>query len=254
MSEVRVQTYSNLEALSRAVAEQFVALARQRTGEQQKFSVALSGGKTPQPFLKLLASPEFSRRIPWENMNIFQVDERCVPPDHQESNYRMLREALLDPVPEAAAHFHRLQAEQEDLDAASAAYAQELKKTLAPPRGKAPRFDLIMLGMGPDGHTASLFPHSDALGERGGWVCPNYVEALQAYRLTLTYPVLNAASEIVFMVSGSDKANALRQVLEGPRDTDHYPAQEVHPENGRATWFVDDAAACLLSSAYRGVH
>jgi 6-phosphogluconolactonase len=252
MSEVRIQTYPNLETLSRAVAEQFVAMARRCTSEQQIFSVALSGGKTPQTFLKLLASPEFSARIPWENTHIFQVDERCVPPNHPESNYGMIREALLSQVPGAATHFHRMKAEQEDLDAASAEYAQELKKTLPPAKGKAPRFDLIMLGMGPDGHTASLFPGSGAVAEKEWWVCPNYVEELQAYRVTLTYPVLNAASETFFVVSGSDKANVLRQVLEGPGNQDLYPAQGVRPEEGRVAWFVDEAAARLLSSTRRG--
>jgi len=251
MSEEKIRTFPTLEELSRAAADHFAALARRRALGKQIFSVAISGGKTPQAFLSLLASPEFSGGIPWENTHIFQVDERSVPPDHPQSNYRMIRESLLAAVPSAAAHFHRMKAEQQDRDAASEEYAAELGNTMMPAEGQAPRFDLIFLGMGPDGHTASLFPGSKAIAERSRWVCPNYVEKLQAYRLTLTFPVLNAASEVVFVVSGPDKAEALRQVLEGPRNLDHYPAQGVHPEHGKATWLVDDAAARLLDTAQR---
>src|SRR5512146_2919558 len=233
MPEAR--TFPTLEELSRAAAEHFVALARRRAMRGRIFSVAPSGGKTPQTFLKLLAGPGFSARLPWENTHLFQVDERCVPPDDAQSNYRMIRESLLAPVPAAAAHFHRLKAEQPDREAASAEYAMEIEKTLAPAPGQAPRFDLIFLGMGPDGHTASLFPGSRAVAERGRWVCPNYVEKLQAHRLTLTFPVLNAASEVVFVVSGLDKAEALRQVLEGPRNPELYPAQGVNPVEGKVT-------------------
>ena len=250
MPEVR--TFRSLEQLSRAAAEHFVMRARGRAMRGRIFAAALSGGKTPQAFLKLLASPKFSARLPWEDTHVFQVDERCVPPDDPQSNYRMIRESLLAPVPAAAAHFHRLKAEKPDREAASAEYAAEIGKTLAPASGQAPRFDLIFLGMGPDGHTASLFPGSRALAERGRWVCPNYVEKLQAHRLTLTFPVLNAASEVVFLVSGPDKAEALRQVLEGPRNPELYPAQGVDPVNGKVTWLVDDAAARLLSAAHRG--
>jgi 6-phosphogluconolactonase len=251
MSEVQIRTFPNLEELSRAAAARFTELACQRALEKRIFSVALSGGKTPQTFLRLLASTEFSARTPWENTHIFQVDERSVPPDHSESNYRMIRESLLTAVPAAAAHFHRMKAEQRDRDAASKEYAAELGNTMMPAEGQAPRFDLIFLGMGPDGHTASLFPGSKAIAERSRWVCPNYVEKLQAHRLTLTFPVLNAASEVLFVVSGADKAEALHQVIAGPRNLDHYPAQGVHPHEGKVTWFVDDAAARLLDTAQR---
>jgi 6-phosphogluconolactonase len=251
MSEKKIRTFPDLEELSRAAAEHFAALACQRAQEKGLFSVALSGGKTPQTFLKLLASPELSGRIPWENTRIFQVDERCVPSDHPESNYRMIRELLLAAVPSAAANFHRMKADQQDREAASEEYAQVLEETLAPAKGRAPRFDVIFLGMGPDGHTASLFPGSSALAERSRWVCLNYIEKLQAHRLTLTFPVLNAASEVVFLVSGPDKAEALRQVIEGPRNPEHYPAQGVQPEEGKVTWHVDAAAARLLSAARR---
>jgi 6-phosphogluconolactonase len=252
MTEVSIRTFARLEALSRSAAEHFVMAASARAVEGSMFSAAFSGGKTPQMFLKLLATPEFSGRIPWERTYIFQVDERCVPPDDPQSNYGMIREALLLQAPGAAAHFHRMKAEQADREAASAEYAAEIGKTLSPAPGQAPRFDLIFLGMGPDGHTASLFPGTSALAERKRWVCPNYVAKLQAHRLTLTFPVLNAASEVVFVVSGADKADVLRQVIEGPRNSDLYPAQRVDPTEGKVTWLVDDAAARLLSAARRG--
>lgn len=247
-----IQTFPRLEALSRGVAEHFVVAAAACAVEGRIFSVALSGGKTPQTFLRLLASPEFSSRIPWGITHIFQVDERCVPPDDPQSNYGMIREALLARVPGVEARFHRMKAEQRDLDAASADYAEEIERTLVPAAGQAPRFSMIFLGMGPDGHTASLFPGSTAVAERKRWVCPNYVEKLRAHRLTLTYPVLNAACEVVFVVSGPDKSYALREVLEGPRDVERYPAQGVYLEEGKTTWLVDDAAVTLLSAARRG--
>ena len=251
MSETRVQTFPGLEELSRAAAARFTGLARERGQQGKVFSAALSGGTTPQKFLELLASPEFSQRVPWESVHLFQVDERCVPPDDLQSNYRMIRGSLLGPAPGAAANFHRMKAEQEDRDAASAEYAADMAKALAPAEGRAPRFDLIFLGLGPDGHTASLFPGSAALAESSKWVCPNYVEKLKTHRLTLTYPVLNAAREIVFLVSGSGKAEILRQVMEGPRNAESYPAQGVQPAEGSVTWYVDGPASRLLNPRHR---
>lgn len=250
MGEAGIRTFPGLEELGRAAAVRFSELARQRAQQGKVFSVALSGGTTPRTFLGTLATPEFSQRITWEGVHLFQVDERCVPPDHPQSNYRMIRGALLGPVPGAAESFHRMQAEQEDRDAASAEYAEEIKKALAAVEGGLPRFDLILLGLGSDGHTASLFPGSAALAESSRWVCPNYVEKLQMHRLTLTYPVLNAASEIVFLVAGSGKAEILRQVLEGPHDPEHYPAQGIHPTEGSVSWYLDRQAAHLLGTGH----
>ena len=251
MSETRIQTFPGLEELSHVAAARFTALARERAQQGKTFAAALSGGTTPRTFLEILASPEFSQRIPWESVHLFQVDERCVPPDHLQSNYRMIHGSLLVPVPGAAANFHRMQAEREDRDAASAEYAAEIGKALAPAEGRVPRFDLIFLGLGDDGHTASLFPGSAALAESSRWVCPNYVEKLQMHRLTLTYPVLNAAGEIVFLVSGSGKAEILRQVLEGPRNTESYPAQGIQPAEGSVNWYLDGPASRLLNPRHR---
>lgn len=251
MSETKIRTFPGLEEMSHAAAVRFRELARDRAQEGKVFSVALSGGSTPRTFLEILASPEFAQRIPWESVHIFQVDERCVPPDDRQSNYRMIRSALLRPVPAAAQNFHRMKAEEEDRDAASAEYAAEIERALMPAEGKAPRFDLVFLGLGSDGHTASLFPDSAALGESSKWVCPNYVEKLKMHRLTLTYPTLNAAGEIVFLVAGEGKAEILRQVLHGRRDPGRYPAQGIQPAEGSVTWYVDKPASRLLSPGHR---
>jgi 6-phosphogluconolactonase len=248
MSEKRIRTFQGLEELSRVAAERFAEVSRERGQQGRVFSAALSGGTTPQTFLEILAQPEFSQRIQWDNVHLFQVDERCVPPGDPQSNYRMISRALLGQVAGVADNFHRMKAEQADREAASEEYAAEIKQALSPPDGGLPRFDLIFLGLGPDGHTASLFPASTALAENAKWVCPNYVEKLRTYRLTLTYPVLNAASEIVFLVSGSGKAEVVRQVLEGPSKPEQYPAQGVCPAAGSVIWYLDKAAAHLLGT------
>jgi 6-phosphogluconolactonase len=246
MSETKVEIFSGLEDLSRAAAVRFTGLARERVQQGKVFTAALSGGSTPRIFLEMLANTEFSQRIQWESVHLFQVDERCVPPDRLQSNYRMIHGTLLRPVPGAADNFHRMKAELEDREAASAEYEAEILSVFAPPEGRLPCFDLIFLGLGSDGHTASLFPGSTALAETSKWVCPNYVEKLQMHRLTLTYPVLNAASEIMFLVAGAGKAEILRQVLEGPREATQFPAQGIQPAEGSLNWYLDRAAAQLL--------
>ncbi|TAM84000.1 MAG: 6-phosphogluconolactonase [Acidobacteria bacterium] len=250
MAEMKVQIFEDLEALSRAAAVRFTWVARERAQQGKAFTAALSGGSTPRIFLETLASPEFSQRIQWESVHLFQVDERCVPPDDVQSNYRMIYSSLLRPVPGAAENFHRMKAERDDLDSASAEYEREISEVLCPVAGRLPRFDLVFLGLGPDGHTASLFPGSAALLEDHKWVCPNYVEKLKMHRLTLTYPVLNAAAEIVFSAAGPDKAEILRQVLEGPRDAKRLPAQGVQPTEGSVDWYLDKPAARLLRKSH----
>jgi 6-phosphogluconolactonase len=250
MSETKIQIFPGLEELSRAAAVRFAEFARERVRQGKVFSAALSGGSTPRTFLEILANPEFSQQIQWESVHLFQVDERCVPPDHLQSNYRMIHGSLLRPVPGAADNFHRMKAELEDLDAASAQYESEIREVLVPAEGSLPSFDLIFLGLGSDGHTASLFPSSAALAEIGKWVCPNYVEKLQMHRLTLTYPVLNAGREVIFLVAGSGKAEILRDVLEGHHDPGQLPAQGVQPAEGSVTWYLDREAANLLRKSH----
>lgn len=250
MQKPTVKVFSTLEELSWAAAARFEEFARIHTVKKKVFSVALSGGLTPKLLYQILASQTFAGRIRWERVHLFQVDERCVPPDHPQSNYGMIRETLLSRVPIPDANVHRMAAEQEDREEACRQYAAELARVLKPAQGELPRLNMVLLGMGPDGHTASLFPGSEALDEQVLWVRPNYLEKLKMHRLTLTLPVLNAAAEVAFLIAGADKAQTLRQVLEGAPG--QLPAQKVQPVKGNVTWFVDEAAGRLLRPETRG--
>ncbi len=247
-SRSEVRFFSSLEELSYQAAARFAELARLRVAEGKICGVALSGGSTPKRLYELLASSAFSDRIPWEHVHLFQVDERCVPPDHHESNYRMIRESLLSRAPIPESNFHRMVAEQPNPEEAARRYAEELAQVLKPEAGEWPRVDLVFLGMGPDGHTASLFPGSPALAEQVLWVRVNYLERPKTNRLTLTLPVLNAAGEIIFLVSGAGKAETLREVLEVTSTPQKFPAQRIRLSNGDLTWYVDEAAARLLGN------
>ncbi len=246
MTDTHLRVFADLEGMSAAAADLFRDLGRARWREGNTFSVALSGGSTPQRLYDLLAAPPFSTEIPWERVHLFQVDERCVPPEDPQSNYRMIRETLLRHVPIPEANFHRMAAELPDRDEAARGYATELVRTLCPGPGGIPRLDLVFLGMGPDGHTASLFLDSPALREQTLWVRSNFVEKLATYRLTLTFPVLNAARRIVFLVSGAEKAETLRRVLRPDTNATPVPAQSIRPVDGEVSWYVDEAAAKFL--------
>ncbi|HEX5482918.1 MAG TPA: 6-phosphogluconolactonase [Terriglobia bacterium] len=244
MSAPNIRVYGNLEELSRAAAGEFSRLARETKPDGKPFTAALSGGSTPKPLYELLARPEFE--IPWLRVHLFQVDERCVPPNDPQSNYRMIREALLDHIALPQSHVHRMAAERPDRDAAARSYEVELRGTLGVTASDWPRLDLIFLGMGDDGHTASLFPESAALDETERAVCPNWIGKLKMWRLTVTYPVLNAAAQVIFLVSGGKKAEILRDVLRSPGSSTPYPVQRVQPSSGTVTWYLDKAAARLL--------
>ncbi|HXX23816.1 MAG TPA: 6-phosphogluconolactonase [Terriglobia bacterium] len=245
-----VRVFSSLEEMSWAAACAFEDLARLKFVEGKTFYAALSGGLTPRLLYQILAGRALLGRIEWKNVQLFQVDERCVPPDHPDSNYRMIREALLESGDIPPENFHRMQAERTDLEQAAEDYAHELARVLEPCDGQRPRLDIVFLGMGPDGHTASLFPGTAALEEQNVWVRPNYVERLGMRRLTMTLPLLNAAAHVIFMVAGADKAETLRKVLEGPPG--ELPAQRIQPLDGSLSWFLDEAAARKLSPASRG--
>jgi 6-phosphogluconolactonase len=226
----------NLEAVSQAAAERFVHLAQ----TQSPFSVALAGGGTPRRLFELLATPPFSERIPWERVHVFWGDERCVPPDDPGSNYRMAREALLDHVPLPTDNIHRVHGEL-DPETAAQAYATELHGFFG---AQWPVFDLILLGMGDDGHTASLFPGSDALREKTRpviGVTAQYQDR-PARRVTLTPPAINAAREVMFLVVGASKAQTLQAVLKGAFQPHVLPAQIVQPTDGHLAWLVDGTA------------
>lgn len=243
-----LQVYADPQTTARAAAVEIVRVAEVAQTTRGHFTIALAGGSTPRAVYELLASDEFLPRIDWSTVYVFFGDERCVPPDHADSNYRTARLALLDYVPIPIDHIYRMHGEMQPEQAASA-YEGRLRTFFETRLDNAPlaaRFDLVLLGMGDDGHTASLFPGTPALGELSHWVAAQYVEKLDAWRLTLTPPALNAAEEVLFLVTGAAKAPALAAVLEGPRDPQRYPAQLVQPASGNLTWFVDEAAAAQL--------
>ena len=211
--------------------------------------MALAGGSTPRDLYRLLASPSFQDRVPWKQMKVFWGDERHVPPDHQKSNYRMAQETLLSHIPLLPSHVFRISGEEEDANQAAQQYEKILQHELGSSTHSIPRFDLILLGMGPDGHTASLFPGTAAVHEKNRLVMAPWVEKFQTFRITLTPPILNQASQVMFLVNGANKAEILQSVLEGPFIPDQLPSQMIRPTTGSLTWFIDQAAAQKLSSS-----
>lgn len=244
-----IRIVENIEKLSWEAAEEFVRLAREAVRTRGVFSVALAGGSTPKAFYGLLGSRKgasFRARLPWDTTHFFWGDERHVPPDHPDSNYRMANEAMLSRVPVPPTNVHRIQAENPDPGKAADGYAEELRQFFRLGAGQFPRFDLILLGMGPDGHSASLFPGTDVVLEQEKLVAALWVEKFRAHRITFTPPVLNNAASVIFLVSGEEKAEILRAVLHDEYQPDRLPAQVVRPTNGRLLWLVDRAAARLL--------
>jgi len=243
-----IDVFPDREKLIQAAAEHVVRLASESITEKGRFTVALSGGSTPRPLYTLLATDRYSQRIDWQEVHVFWGDERCVPSDSSQSNYQMVRETLLDAVPIPASNVHRIHGEEDPEDAA-AAYEKELRaffgvnSTDGSPRSG---FDLILLGMGDNGHTASLFPGSPAVNERQRWVIAQYVGVVSMWRITLTPVVINAAKNIIFIVSGAEKAEPLHSVLEGFFQPEVLPAQIIRPARGRLLWLVDKAAAGRL--------
>ncbi len=243
MTAGKVQSFPDIDALSQAAAEHIVTAAAAAIAAHGRFSIGLSGGSTPRPLFERLAREPFSGQIDWENVHVFWGDERCVPPDHADSNFRMARETLLDHVPLPDDNVHRIKGERDPAQAAEE-YEHTLRMFFS---GAAwPRFDLLLQGLGDDGHTASLFPGTAALHDQSHWVAANYVPKFDAWRITLTAPAINAASEIMFLVAGANKAAALRAVLHGPHQPDTYPAQLIQPVGGTLIWLVDEAAAAHL--------
>lgn len=239
----KLEVLPDAEAVSQAAADQFIAASSESIEERGEFTVALSGGSTPGSAYQRLAGADLAPLINWRKVHLFWGDERAVPPNHPESNYRLARDSFLDKVPIPHANIHRIKTEL-DPDLAAADYAEELQEVFG--EKGPPRFDMILLGMGDDGHTASLFPGTGALSEARRWVVANYVEVLKSWRITLTPRVFNAARRIVFLVTGAKKAERLKQVLQGERDPESLPAQLVDPRDGQLIWLVDKAAAAKL--------
>lgn len=241
----QIERFDDLNAVAHAAAVLFVRAA-QAARARGRFNVVLSGGSTPRAFHTLLAAPPYRDQVEWGQVHFYWGDERCVAPDDPESNFRMARETLLDNVPIREAQIHRIHTEEDPVVAANL-YADELRQDFALAEGARPRFDLVYLGMGPDGHTASLFPHTAALAVTDKLVTANFVPKLGVSRITLTYPVLNSAAAVAFLVAGQDKAEALAAVLEGPREPETFPSQLIAPSDGELFWLVDTAAAAKLA-------
>lgn len=244
-----IMIVANPDELSLRAADEFVRLAGETVQANGFFTAVLSGGSTPRGLYTTLASDPYRKRVPWSEVHLFWGDERCVPPDHPDSNYRMIRELLLDKIPIPKENIHRMPAEQEDHVHAATEYEQTIRSFFHTKAGGVPRFDLIVLGMGEDGHTASLFPWTSALGETQRLVSANYTEKLDAYRLTLTVPLINRSAEVLFLISGESKASVLRDVLEGEYQPQRFPSQLIRPVNGRLLFIVDRMAAGELELA-----
>lgn len=245
-SQIRILTTP--QELFAAAAEEVVRLANDAVATRGRFTLALSGGSTPKSLYTLLAT-NARAAFPWDRTFFFWGDERHVPPDNADSNYRMVNEAMLSKVPVTAANVFRVPAENPDAAAVAEQYEKTLRKFFQLGAQDVPRFDLILLGMGPDGHTASLFPGTAALKEKSRLFVANWIEKLKTHRLTLTLPVLNAALSVAFLVSGMDKAEVLRTVLEdGSASGEQYPSKLVRPTEGELIWLLDRAAASALST------
>jgi 6-phosphogluconolactonase len=243
----RVHIFPTPDAAAEAAAREFLRLAARHVETDGRFNVALSGGSTPTRLYAILAREPYAEEVPWERVHVFWGDERSVAPDHPESNYGAARDALLAHVPLPAANVHRIRGELDPEEAAHG-YERELRSHfgLEERSFEAPRFDLVLLGMGSDGHTASLFPDSDALAETRRLAVASWIEKLKAERITLTRPVFDGAALILFLVTGEEKAEIMRAVLEGPPG--RYPAQLIHPASGELRWIIDHAASRLLET------
>lgn len=246
MSQVRVM--ADAASLHRAAAGEFIRRARAAVQTRGVFHVALSGGSTPKGMFTLLVTEELLfRQVPWEQTHFWWSDERHVPPDHPDSNYKMASDAMLARAPVPPENIHRVHSEYSDPAKAAQEYREELRRVLASNLPVLPQFELILLGMGPDGHTASLFPGTKALDESSSPVVANWVGKFYAWRITFTAPLINRASAVLFLVTGQDKSLALKGVLEGPIEPHQLPAQLVHPASGELLWLVDQMAAAQLA-------
>ena len=226
-----IEIFANAQELARGAAAYLVARSGEAVDQKGFFTVALSGGSTPKTLYQLLADPEepFRAQIPWTRTHFFWSDERHVPPDHPDSNYRMTYEAMLAHVPVPESNIHRVHSENPNADEAASEYEQTLLQ-----------LDLILLGLGTDGHTASIFPGSEVLHETKRLVAAPWVEKFNAYRITMTLPLLNSGAAVLFLVSGAEKAGIVKEVLKGPKQ---YPAQFVQPTHGQLVWMLDRLAA-----------
>ncbi len=237
-----IKTLPDPQSLARAAAVHILECAQTAIKERGYFAIALAGGSTPIAVYETLATVEFAPKILWEKVHVFWGDERCVAPTHEDSNYRMAFEVLLQHSPIPVKQIYRMEGELDPKEAAQI-YEDRLHAFFGQ---KVPRFDLILLGLGHDGHTASLFPGTKALEEKKHWVAANYVRKLPAWRITLTAPLINLAANVTFLVSGEGKAEILRRVLAGRYSPEEIPAQMIRPDHGQLRWLMDAGAAQFL--------
>ena len=244
---VTYSTWPTPAQVAQAAAQLFTDSAQHAIGTRGIARIAISGGTTPKAMFAALADPgqPFRDQIDWQKLQLFWVDERCVPPTDAESNYRMTNDALLSKVPLPPGNIFRMEGEL-DPEIAASRYESTLRNSMKLEGAESPAFDLLLLGMGDDGHTASLFPHTDALNEIGRLAVANHVPQKETWRITLTFPVINQAREVAFLIEGSAKAAVLAEVLTGPYQPERLPSQLIRPSNGKLRFLLDDAAAAQL--------
>ncbi len=243
--EVLYYVDTTADAVSRRAAQYLVDGIVAAVAARGRARIAISGGNTPKGEFELLATSPYREQTPWDKLELYWVDERCVPPDHADSNYRMTRQALLDKVPLAGSQVFRIQGEL-DPEEGAARYEFDIRQSFRLEGAEIPIFDLVALGMGPDGHTASLFPHTEGLHELMRIAIANHVVQKDAWRVTLTSPVINRARDVFFLIEGADKVPALKQVFLGPYDPETFPSQLIRPASRRITLLLDSAAAAAL--------
>jgi 6-phosphogluconolactonase len=241
-----LRIFDDVDQVAKSAADEFARRAVARAELGLPFTVALSGGSTPRRLFELLADEPFRESVPWRKVWVFWGDERTVPPDHPDSNYGAAHRLLLANVAIPRENVHRIHGELADPNAAALAYEVDLRESFRLDEGEFPRFDLVLLGMGADGHTASLFPGTQALVEERRLAVAPWIEELDTHRVTLTCPVFNKAATVLLLVTGEDKAETLQAVLEGQPERPGYPVQLIRPESGELVWLVDRAAASRL--------
>ena len=244
---VEYRVYDGADALAQAAAEHFLEQAQKTVATKGKVRIAVSGGSTPKRTFALLADPQqkFLQAMPWEHVELYFVDERTVPPTDSDSNYRMTREAMLDKVPLKPEHVFRIEGELPPEEAA-ARYESTIRNQFKLEGAEVPRFDVLALGMGDDGHTASIFPHTAGIHELARIAYANQVPQKDTWRVTLTWPVIIEAGEVFFLIGGKDKADPLHRVLQGPYDPETLPSQLIQPKSGKLLFLLDKDAAALL--------
>jgi len=243
-----VQILPDAAAIARRAAEKIIEAAAVAIKERGGFTISLAGGSTPKALYSLLATdPAFKSQMPWDKTQFFFGDERHVPPDNSDSNYRMAHESMLSKVPLKPEQVIRIKAEYENSEKAAEEYQQALRTWFQRSNQQLPRFDVLLLGMGDEGHTLSLFPGTKALHDNGRWVMSNWIGKLFTDRITITAQVANNSALAIFMVTKADKALALKGVLEGPYEPEQLPSQLIQPKNGRLLWLVDPTAASKLA-------